>query len=92
MNFISHNYERSQCKGKFEILGWQSRQVWRDGKCLLINEFFKLAFLLQIWWFFFFFPGQTACGIIKVPQPGIKPTALIVKVQSLNHWMARKSC
>ena len=39
MNFISHNHERSQCEGKSEILRWQSRQVWREGKCLLIIEF-----------------------------------------------------
>ena len=58
MNFISHNHESSQFKGKSEILGWQSRQVWRDGKCLLINEFFKFAFLLQIWWGFFSWPNS----------------------------------
>ena len=44
--------------------------------------------------FFFFLPQCAACRIL-VPQPGIEPGLLVVRVHSLNHWTAReflKSC
>ena len=37
----------------------------------------------------FFGLPHRACGI-SVPQPGVKPTPSTVKVQSPNHWTARK--
>ena len=40
--------------------------------------------------FFFFWPYLTACRH-SVPQPGIKPKPLAVKVPSPNHWAARES-
>ena len=91
VNLISHNHERSQCEGKSETLGWQSRQVWRYGTCLLAVEFFFLIPIFIANLFVFVFFGCTACGIL-VPQPGIKPTPPSVEAQSLNHWTSGKSC
>ena len=34
----------------------------------------------------FFWPRHSVCGIL-VPQPGIKPGPLAVRVQSSNHWI-----
>ena len=39
---------------------------------------------------FIYWACCVACGIL-VPQPGIKPRPLAVKVQSPNHWTARNS-
>ena len=39
--------------------------------------------------FFSFWPCYNACRIL-VPQPGIKPGPLAVKVPSPNHWAARE--
>ena len=49
-------------------------------------------FTLQGWedfFFFFFWPRYMACRI-SVPQPGIEPKPLAVKVQSPNHLTTRK--
>ena len=35
----------------------------------------------------FFWPHHVACGML-VPQPGIEPTPLAMKAQSLNLWTA----
>ena len=39
--------------------------------------------------FVFFWPLRAACGIL-VPQPGIEPGPLAVKVRSPNHWTTRE--
>lgn len=39
--------------------------------------------------FFFFWLPHEACRIL-VPQAGIEPWSLAVKVQSLNHWTAKE--
>ena len=50
-------------------------------------------FLVHPYPFFFFSssssPCHVACGIL-VPQPGIEPWPLTVKVPSPNHWTARE--
>ena len=57
-------------------------------------SFLKLGVWSNIKWipsvfleclFFFFWPHHVSCGIL-VPWPGIKPTPLAMKAQSLNHW------
>ena len=43
--------------------------------------------LKRFYSFLYFWLHPTACGI-PAPQPGIKPVAPALEVQSLNHWMA----
>ena len=38
---------------------------------------------------YLFWPRCTACGIL-VPQPGIEPRPLAVRVRSPNYWTARE--
>ena len=42
------------------------------------------------YYYLMFWPCHEACGIL-VPQPGMKPLALALEVQSLNRWTTRES-
>ena len=59
----------------------QSKEMWQ--LVLKIHEL--LDGVPEIFFFFFY---RVTCGIL-VLQPGIEPTPLAVKLQSLNHWITK---
>ena len=68
--------------------------LFRGHENVLILAVVKVALniLKTIVWYtvlFFFLPRHAACRIL-VPQPGIEPRPLAVKVPSPNHWTARE--
>ena len=61
---------------------WQQLVGKRTFISTLLRWFLKKAQLL-------FWPCHVTCGVL-VPWPGIEPIPQAVKVQSTNHWTARK--
>ena len=53
------------------------------------NHILRTADRQKGFFFFFFWPHRMACGIL-VPQPGIEPGTMAVKMLSPNHWTTRK--
>ena len=55
---------------------------------MIISNLTTVAFI-YLFYLFIFLPHCVACEIL-VPRPGIEPGPSAVRVQSLNHWTARK--
>ena len=54
------------------------------------KSIFRFFFFLFVYIFFFFFKSfHVACAML-IPQPGIEPMPLAVKVQGPNHWTTRE--
>ena len=76
-------------------VGWIVTSSWGLSEALYLNFPFNpqnraLTWLLLSFKIFFFFGLRRAAYNILVPQPGIEPIPLALRVQSLNHWTTRE--